>query len=275
MVKLVESVRLEDNHRIILKMKTAESGMNSSEYIRFLIEKDNNGRYKKQSSDELIVWQENRAIVTISDTQVALLEAIKKEYGNKKIVNKSTNFKKFCEKYGFNEKIAMADLKFLVRKHILGKNQEKKDSYEWTNEGIFILPEYAFTAPNNCPFMKGNIADIMHKMFGSYWETVQYIQDSLKMSKKKSIEVFKIVLWEHVLFIKFLRVHSFDMTGIAEPNDVVYYRKQMMVFLMTYCLNIRDPDLIDTNDEFRKLCNNLVNKLANYFKNQKEIFQII
>ena len=215
MVKLVESIRLEDNHRIILKMKTAESGMNSSEYIRFLIEKDNNGRYKKQSSDKLTVWQENRAIVTISDTQDALLEAIKKEYENKKNVNKPKNFKKFCEKYGFNEKIAAADLKMLVRKHILGKNQEKKDSYEWTNEGIFILPEYAFTAPNNCPFMKGNIASIMQKMFGSYWETVQYVQDSLKISKKKSNEVFKIILSEHVLFIKFLRDHSFDMTGIA------------------------------------------------------------
>jgi hypothetical protein len=252
-------------------MKTAESGMNSSEYIRFLIEKDNDGRYKRQSSDELTSWQESRAAITISDTQIALLEAIKKEYENKKIVNKSENFKKFCEKYSFNEKIANADLKILVKKYILTENQEKNVVYGWTNEGIFILPEYAFSSPNDCPFMKGDVAGIMQEMFGDYWETVQFIQDSLKISKKKSNDVFKIILGEHILFIKFLRDHLFDMTGIAEPNDVIYYRKQMMVFLMTYCLNVRDPDLIDTSNEFRKLCDDLVNKLANYFKNQKEV----
>lgn len=57
MVKLVESVRLENNHRIILKMKAAESGMSSGEYIRFLIEKDNNGRYKKQLKSVILCLQ--------------------------------------------------------------------------------------------------------------------------------------------------------------------------------------------------------------------------
>ena len=271
MAKLVESIRLGENHRILLRMKTAESGMNSSEYIRFLIEKDNNGRYIKQNSDELGAWNENRSSVTLSETQVALLESIKKEYEKKENTNKSKTFKSFCEKFGLNEKIAIADLKILEKRHILGKDGEKNNAFEWTNEGIFILPEYAFSAPNDCPFLKGDVADIMQKMFGSYWETVQYIQDSLKISKKKANKVFKIVLGEHILFIKFVREHSFDMTGIAKPSDVIYYRKQMMSFLMTYCLNVRDPDLVDAYVEFRNFCDEIVGKLSNYFKNQKLI----
>lgn len=193
------------------------------------------------------------------------MEAIKREYGEVKSGKKPNNLDNLCEKTGFDKKIVYADLESLVKLNIIGKGD--KDDYCWTNEGILTIPEYAFKVPTDCTFLTGDVATLMNKMFGDYWETVQFIKDALKISKKKANEAFKIVLGEHILFLKWLRDHAFDMTGIPELNDVTYYRKQMMNFLLSYCLMICDPDLIEANTEYRNFCNILVRKLIYYFKN--------
>lgn len=274
MAKQVESIRLDPSQKELLRIRSAELGMGMGEYIGLLLERDNLGRYRKPSADMWTRWQENRAAITLSDTQIALLLAIKKEYEKESNEQAPKNLKEFCYKHGFDIKIAKADLENLVKKKILNRGDEKDGaSYVWTVEGIIILPEYAFKVQKrSCPILTGDILYLLKNMFGSYEETVRYIQDSLKISRKKARDTFKIILGEHSLFIRWLRDYAFDMTGIPDPDDYVYYRKQMMNFLMSYCLMIRDPDFIDADNEFRKLCTDLIKKLANYLKNQEPLY---
>ncbi|MGI0046554.1 MAG: hypothetical protein ACREBB_05125 [Nitrosotalea sp.] len=268
MAKMLESIRIDPSQKDILALRKAESGMSVSEYIRFLIEKDNLGRYKTPKTDRLDRWIENRSVIMLSDTQIALLEAIKKEYSDTQKIQKTQDLESLCKKYGLVTKIAKSDLDILVKRGVLNRcTQEASSEYMWTKEGIFILPEYVFKSPAACPIITGNIASLMETMFGSYWETVSFIRDSLKLSKKRANKVFKIVLGEHVQFFKWLREYAFDMTGLPEPNDVIYYRKQMMNFLMSFCLMVVEPDFIETDVEYRSLCIDLTRRLSNHFKN--------
>lgn len=264
MAKTLESIRIDPLQKDILALRKAESGMGVSEYIRLLIEKDNFGRYKIPKTDLLDRWNENRSIVLLSDTQLALLETIKKEYDNTQ-KTQTKDLASLCQKYGLDLKIAKSDLGNLVKRGILLRHTQE-ESYEWTKAGIFILPEYAFKSPTSCPILTGDIATVMESMFKDYWETVSFIQNSLKLSKKKANEVFRMILSEHVQFFKWLREYAFDMTGIPIPNDTIYYRKQMMNFLLSFCLMIIEPDFIDTDTEYRSSCNDLAIRLLNYHK---------
>jgi predicted transcriptional regulator len=268
MAKTLESIRIDPSQKDILALRKAESGMGTSEYIRFLIEKDNLGRYKIPKTERLDRWNENRSVIMLSDSQITLLDAIKKEYTSKQSTQKPKDLATLCQKYNLDKKICKSDLNILVKRGILNKcSKDASSEYMWTNEGIFILPEYAFKSPIACLILDGNIASLMETMFNSYWETVSFIQDSLKLSKKKANDVFKIVLGEHVLFFKWLREHAFDMTGIPNPTDVIYYRKQMMNFFMSYCLMVVEPDFVETDSEHRSFCIDLTRRLSNYFKN--------
>ena len=273
MAKHLKSIRLEPYQNEILRMKTSELGIGEGRYIGFLIEKDNTGRYKKPSADLYTQLLETRSMVKLSDTQVALLEALKKEYEKKNESNKKTakNLNKFCDKYGLDEKVAKADLEKLVKLDILARVKAGETNYVWTFEGIITLPELAFKIPNNCPFVSGDIAYLLKTIFGNYLESVRFIHDSLKFSWTKAKKVFKIILGEHILFLNWIRDHAFDMTGIANPDDVIYFRKQMMIFLMSYCLILRDHDFVDADKEFRGFCNDLVKPLSNYFKKEDKI----
>lgn len=268
MPKYGTSIRFDPSQNEMLKIRAAELNVKVSEYVRQLVERDNVGRYKKPSLDQYSLWKENRAIVTLSDTQVALLEAIKKEY-DKAEINQHTpkSLTKFCDKYGFDKKLAKTDLENLVKRGLLNNGTPEDNSdYVWTREGIIILPEYVFKASRVCQILSGNISSLLHVMLGDYWESVQYIQDSLKVSRKKAHEAFRLVLGEHVLFLNWLRDHAYDMTGIPHPDNVIYHRKQMMHFLMSYCLMVKDPDFLDVDDDFRDLCRDLTKMIANYLK---------
>lgn len=272
MAKTLESIRIDPLQRDILALRKAELGIGTSEYIRFLIEKDNLGRYKIPKTDRLDKWNEDRSIVLLSDTQIALLETIKKEYENTQKIQKARDLISLCQKYGLDVKIAKSDLNNLVKRGVLLKcSKDTPSDYEWTKVGIFILPEYAFKSPTPCPILNGSIATVMEAMFKDYWETVSFIQNSLKLSKNKANMAFKVVLGEHILFFKWLREYGFDLTGIPAPNDAIYYRKQMMSFLLSFCLMIIEPDFVDADAEYRSLCNDLARRLLNYHKSAIKI----
>jgi len=268
MAKQVESIRLDPYHKEMVQMRTSELGIGTSQYFRYLVENDNKGRYRKPSANDYTQILETRYNVKISDSQVALLDAIKREYEKPKEANtkRPKDLKQFCEKYNFELKFVKADLGNLVKLHVLTHGKDEDTDYVWTLEGGIILPELAFKKPNDCPFVSGDMAALMKSMFGNYLESVKFIQDSFHMSWIKARKVFNLFLGEHVLFLNWLREHAFDMTGIAKPDDIIYYRKQMMNFLMSYCLIVRDRDFVDTDDELRKYCNDLVRRLANYLK---------
>src|SRR5712692_3628122 len=119
MAKIAESIRIDPSQRDILALRKAELGIGTSEYIRLLIEKDNIGRYRSPNPDKLCGLKEDRAVVILNDSQIALLEAIRKEYEDNQIIPKAKDLSALCQKYGLDKKTAKADLDILVKRRIL------------------------------------------------------------------------------------------------------------------------------------------------------------
>lgn len=269
MVKLVESIRLDEWQREILKMKAKALGVTPSEYIRSLIEKDNMGRFVKvEEGVTLSSWRSARSSVVVSESQVALLEAFKKEF--EKVPG--TEFKRvetlqeLVRKYGLDSNRVIDDLNVLVKNGILIRgSKEKGYEYMWTKQGILMLPEFASAASVENTLIHGDVTTIFTIMFGDYDEMVDYVTSSLEVSKEEGDAILHLVLGGYALFLSWLREFSFRITGIASSEETSYFRRQALNFLFSYMLTIRNQNETLFDQNTRAFLNDLLARLSTHF----------
>jgi len=263
MSNLIENFRLDEHRREILKMRITSLGIKKSQYFRTLIDRDNVGRFRKPTNDAYEEWKAIRAEILLSDTKKALLEALKKEFeSGEKTGRKVKTLLGVCKKYGLDKRIAINDLNDLIEYDIFIK-KKTESKYNWTLQGIIIIPEYAFSLSNEKFLFFGDMASLLAAMLGEYDDVLRYFR-KMGLTKEDSKAAFNIVLEVHVKFITWIREVSFSSLGIVDPDHTQFYRKQMLHFLFNYLLMSNENQ--QTSPEFDKdLCVKLIKVLANYF----------
>lgn len=269
MSKIIENFRLEEHQREILKMRTAALGITKSQYLRSLIDKDNLGNFRKPANNLYEEWKVIRSEIMLSDTKKALLAALKKEFEDiddhkgKKV----TTFDGICRKYGLDRRNATSDLKDLMRLNIF--TSDKARNYAWTLEGIMIIPEYALALSNGKFLFSGDMAYLLNLILGEYNKVLEYFAKKIGTTEEESNFTFEIVLAEHIRFITWLRDVSYSYSGIADPEDILYYRKQMIHFLFNYLMMIKENQTV--MDIPTNLRNKLIVLLANYLSKSEDM----
>lgn len=273
MTKLVESIRLDEWQREILRMKTTALGITTSEYIRSLIEKDNIGRFVKVDGVSLASWRAVRSSVVVSDSQVALLEAFKKEFENVP----GTDFRRvetlqgLIRKYGLDASRVADDLNVLVKNGILMRGS-KEEGYEylWTQQGILMLPEFAPAVLVNNQLIHGDLSSLFIIVFGHYDDMVDYVTNDLNISRAEGEKIFHLVLGLYVEFLTWLREFSFRITGIVSSEEIPYFRKQALNFLFSYLVTIRDQNETSPDVDTKEFIDGLLVKLSNRFSTTRK-----
>lgn len=270
MSKLTESFRLDDHHREILKMRSAATGMNQSEYIRWIIEQDNLGRFQKPPASDYDEWATIRSSIKLNDSVSSLLEAMKKEYDEleKNSGKKAKNLKTICEKYGLDYRIAKDDVKWLVKNDIFTKNSDADKKIYWTIQGVIVIPEYAPALSKKTDFVEGDRADVLCKFLGEYDEVIKFLNNALEITVKEAKSLFCFLLGHHIAFINFLREIAFACDGLANPEDKKYFRSQMLHFLHWFLLKNEDSPIFSKKLEENQMYKNIVKRINNYIMNE-------
>lgn len=269
MSKIIENFRLEEHQREILKMRTVALGITKSQYLRSLIDKDNLGNFRKPANDRYEEWKAIRNEIMLNDTKKALLVALKKEFEG--IENhkgkKTTTFGGICKKYGLDRRIATSDLKDLIRLNIFTSNKTR--NYAWTLEGIMMIPEYAFALSSDKFLFSGDMAYLLNLILGKYDEVLKYFVKEIGTNEEESNFVFELVLAEHVRFITWLRDISYSYSGMVDPANIEYYRKQMIHFLFNYLMMVRENQIVV--DYSTDMQDRLIGLFVNYLSKPKDV----
>lgn len=123
-------------------------------------------------------------------------------------------------------------------------NNDKATNYAWTLEGIIIIPEYALALSNGKFLFSGDMAYLLNLILGEYNEVLEYFAKEIGTTEEESNFAFELVLAEHVRFITWLRDVSYSYSGIVDPDDILYYRKQMVRFLFNYLMMIKENQTV-------------------------------
>lgn len=266
MSKLIGNFRLDEHHRQILKMRAAASGMNQSEYIRSIIERDNQGRFRKPSSDDYREWESIRSSITLSDSIVSLLEAMKKEYDETEKCRgkKAKNLKELCEKYGLDIRVAKEDVKWLVKNDIFTKDSTDSKKINWTIQGVMVIPEYAPAISRESGLVEGSITDVLCRFWGDYDEVISFLNKNLQITVKEAKTLFCFLLGRHQEFLKFLREIAFDSDGLISPDNRKYHRIQMLHFLYWILLTNEKSPIFSNDMEENQMYKKFVKSINDY-----------
>lgn len=268
MAKLVESIRLDEWQRQVLKMRARALGVTQSEYIRSLIEKDNIGRFVKVEGVSLESWRAARSSAMVSDSQIALLESFRKEFENvpENEFRRVETMQELVRKYGLDAGRVKDDLSVLVKNGILIESSEDDGSaYIWTHQGIFMLPEFTPALTVNNKLIQGDVASVFSRIFGDYDDIVDYFTKSLEVSKEEGEAILHVVLGGYIFFFGWLREFSFVVSGLAQLEEAQYFREQALNFLHSYLLTIRDQSEPPIDNDTRTFINDLLIRLSKHF----------
>jgi len=266
MTKLIGNFRLDEHHREILKMRAASSGMNQSQYIRSIIERDNQGRFRKPSSDDYQEWKSIRSSITLSDSIVSLVVAMKKEFDEteKHRGKKVKNLKELCEKYGLDIHVAKDDLIWLVKNDIFTKDSVNGKKINWTIQGVMLIPEYAPAISRESCLVEGSISEVLFKFWGDYNEVIKFLNKNLQITVKEAKTLFCFLLGQHQEFLKFLREIAFDSDGLVSPDNRKYHRTQMLHFLYWLLLTNEKSPIFSNDMKENQMYKKFVKSINDY-----------